>query len=65
MVTGEREKVVSAEQLLDIIQIPKEFRRQGSSVVGPGTTMVIARPASTASTTTPAEHGITVVTGEK
>jgi hypothetical protein len=65
MVSGEREDTVSTDQLLAVIKIPPEFRRQAATVVGPGTTMVITQPASTASTTTAAATDFTVVTGEK
>jgi hypothetical protein len=34
-------------------------------VVSPGTTMVIAQPASTSSTTTASDADFTVITGEK
>jgi hypothetical protein len=65
MVSGSQESTVSAEQLLSVFKIAPEFLRQAQTVVGPGTTMVIAQPASTASTTTAAETDFTIVTGEK
>jgi hypothetical protein len=65
MVSGVREDTVSTEQLLAVIQISPEFRRQAATVVGPGTTMVIAQPASTPATTSAAVTDFTVVTGEK
>ena len=65
MVSGEREDTVSTDRLMAVIQIPLEFRRQAATVVGPGTTMVITQPASTAATTSSAETDFTVVTGEK
>ncbi|MND05702.1 hypothetical protein D3C83_266560 [compost metagenome] len=65
MVSGEQETTVSADQLLSLIQVAPEFLRQAQSAVVPGTTMVIAQPASTTSTTTAAEQDFTVVTGEK
>jgi hypothetical protein len=65
MVSGERETTVSAEQLLAIIKVSPDFLRQAATVVGPGTTMVITQPASTASTTTAAPTDFTVLTGEK
>ena len=65
MVSGEQETTVSADQILAVIKVAPEFLRQAETVVGPGTTMVIAQPASTTSTTTSAEAEFTVVTGEK
>ena len=65
MVAGAEETTVSADQLLAVFKIAPEFLRQAQTVVGPGTTMVIAQPASTASTTTAAETDFTIVTGEK
>jgi hypothetical protein len=65
MVSGGRETTLSAEQLLAVIQAPPEFLRQAATVVGPGTTMVITQPASTASTTTAPAADLTVLTGEK
>jgi hypothetical protein len=65
MVSGERETTVSADQLLAVIKAPPEFLRQAATVVGPGTTMVITQPASTASTTTATATDFTVLTGEK
>ena len=50
---------------LAVIQVAPEFLRQAETVVGPGTTMVIAQPASTTSTTTATETDFTVITGEK
>jgi hypothetical protein len=66
MVSGEQEGTVSADQLLSVFKIAPEFLRQvGTTVAPPGTTMVIAQPASTASTTTAVETDFTIVTGEK
>jgi hypothetical protein len=64
-VSGGRETTVTADELLAVIKVAPEFLRQAATVVGPGTTMVIAQPASTTSTTTPAEADFTVITGEK
>jgi hypothetical protein len=66
MIAGEQESTVSADQLLSVFKIAPEFLRQvGTTVAPPGTTMVIAQPASTASTTTAPETDLTIVTGEK
>ena len=66
MIAGEQESTVSADQLLSVFKIAPEFLRQvGTTVAPPGTTMVIAQPASTASTTTAVETDFTIVTGEK
>ena len=65
MVSGEEATTVTADELLAVIQVAPEFLRQAETVVVPGTTMVIAQPASTTSTTTAAEQDFTVITGEK
>jgi hypothetical protein len=65
MVAGGQETTATVDQLLAVIKVAPEFLRQAETVVGPGTTMVIAQPASTASTTTPTETDFTVITGEK
>ncbi len=65
LVTGEKESTISTEQLLGIIRIPLEFRRNAATVVGPGTTMVVAQPASTPATTSAAETDLIVVTSEE
>lgn len=65
MVSGGQEETVSADQLLAVFTIAPEFLRKAETVVGPGTTLVIAQPASTASTTTATETNFTVITGEK
>jgi hypothetical protein len=65
MVSGGQETTATVDQLLAVFKVAPEFLRQAETVVGPGTTMVIAQPASTASTTTPTETDFTVVTGEK
>ncbi len=64
LVSGEKESTISTEQLLGVIKIPLEFRRNAATVVGPGTTMVVAQPASTPATTSAAETGLIVVTSE-
>jgi hypothetical protein len=65
LVSGERETNVSTEQLLSIIRVPLALRRNASSVVGPGTTMVVTQPAATSATTSPAETtDLTIVTSE-
>jgi len=64
-VSGNHETTVSIDDLLAVIQVAPEFLRKAESVVGSGTTMVIAQPASTTSTTSTAESDFTVVTGEK
>jgi hypothetical protein len=65
LVSGGQETTATVDQLLAVFKVAPEFLRQAETVVGPGTTMVIAQPASTASTTTPTETDFTVVTGEK
>jgi hypothetical protein len=65
LVSAEKESTISTEQLLDIIRIPLEFRRKAATVVGPGTTMVVAQPASTPATTSAAETDLIVVTSEE
>ncbi len=65
MVSGEEATTVTADQLLSVIRVAPEFLRKAEPVVVPGTTMVIAQPASTSSTTTAAEQDFTVITGEK
>jgi hypothetical protein len=64
-VSGEQKVEVSTERLLEVIQIPLEFRRDAATVVGPGTTLVVAQPAASPATTTSAESGFTVVTSEE
>jgi hypothetical protein len=64
-VSGEQKVEVSTERLLEVIQIPPEFRRDAATVVGPGTTLVVAQPAASPATTTSAESGFTVVTSEE
>ena len=64
-VSGGLETTVTVDDLLGVIKVAPEFLHQAATVVGPGTTMVIAQPASTTSTTTTAETDFTVVTGEK
>ncbi len=65
VVSGGQESIARVDQLLAVFKVAPEFLRQAETVVGPGTTMVIAQPASTASTTTPTETDFTVITGEK
>ena len=65
VVSGEQKAEVSTERLLEVIQIPLEFRREAANVVEPGTTMVVTQPASSPATTTSAESGLTVVTSEE
>ncbi len=65
MVSGEESTTVTADQLLSVVRVAPEFLRKAEPVVVPGTTMVIAQPASTTSTTTAAEQEFTVVTGEQ
>jgi len=64
-VSGGQETTLTVTDMLTVIQVAPEFLRQAATVVGPGTTMVIAQPASTTSTTTPSETDFTVITGEK
>jgi hypothetical protein len=65
VVSGDQKATVSTERLLEVIQIPLEFRRNAASVVGPGTTMVVTQPAASPATTTSAEAGLTVVSSEE
>ena len=65
VVSGDQKVEVSTERLLEVIQIPLEFRRDAANVVGPGTTMVVTQPAASPATTTSAESGLTVVTSEE
>jgi hypothetical protein len=65
VVTGGEKNEVTTEQLLEIIQIPEEFRRAAGTVVSPGTTLVVTQPAATAATTTSPAADFTVVTAEK
>jgi hypothetical protein len=66
MISGKQETIVSADELLSVIQVAPEFLRQvGPATAPPGTTMVIAQPASTSSTTTTTDEDFTVITGEK
>jgi L,D-transpeptidase catalytic domain len=64
-VSGDQETTVTVDELLAVISVAPEFLRQAETVVGPGTTIVIAQPASTTSTTTAVETDFTVITGEK
>jgi len=64
-VSGNVETTVTVDDLLAVIHVAPEFLRQAATVVGPGTTMVIAQPASTSSTTTASDEDFTVITGEK
>jgi len=64
-VSGNVETTVTVDDLLAVIRVAPEFLRQAATVVGPGTTMVIAQPASTSSTTTASDEDFTVITGEK
>lgn len=64
MIFREQETIVSTDGLLSVIQMAPEFLQEfGPATAPPGTTMVIAQPASTSSTTT--EEDFTVITGEK
>ena len=65
VVSGEKETVVSTEQLLSVIKIPEAFRRDAAAVVGPGTTLVIAQLAATPATTTPPASELAVVVAEE
>ncbi len=65
LVSSGQETTATVDQLLAVFRVASEFLRQAETVVGPGTTMVIAQPASTASTTTPTETDFTVIIGEK
>jgi hypothetical protein len=64
VVSGGREDTISTDRLLSIIRVPPDFVRKAATVVGPGTTMVVAQPAATPSTTTEATTDFTVVTAE-
>ena len=65
MISDQQETTVTADQLLSVIRVAPQFLRLAEPVVVPGTTMVIAQPASTNSTKTSAEEDFTVMTGEK
>jgi hypothetical protein len=65
VVTGEKESTISTDQLLGVIKIPLDFRRNAATVVGPGTTMVVTQPAATNATTTVADESLTVVESEE
>lgn len=65
MVSGDQEDTVSATQLLAIFDVPEAFRREAARVVGPGTTLVITRPAASGATTTAVDADFTVVTAEE
>ena len=64
VVTGGEKSEVTTERLLEIIQIPEEFRRAAGSVVSPGTTLVVTQPTATPATTTTPAVDFTVVTAE-
>ncbi len=65
MVSGEEQTVVSADQLLSIVRVPPAFLARATSVVEPGTTMVMTQLASSPATTTTAATDFTVVTAEE
>jgi hypothetical protein len=64
MVSGDQEDTVSTDQLLDRVDVPAEFLRQVSTVVGPGTTMVLTQAAATPATSTAVATDFTVITAE-
>jgi hypothetical protein len=64
VVSGREQTTVTADQLLAVIEVEPEFLRHAETVVGPGTTMVIAQPASTSSTTTATATDFTVMASE-
>jgi len=64
MVSGEHEDSVTTDQLLDVFKAPSEFLQQAATVVGPGTTLVVAAPAADASTRTTVTTNVSVVTAE-
>jgi len=65
MISDRQETTVSADQLLSVIRVAPDFLRLAAPAVVPGTTLVIAQPASTSSTTSAAGDNFTVVTGEQ
>jgi hypothetical protein len=65
MVSGEQEDDVSTDQLLAVFQAPPEFLRQAATVVGPGTTLVIAKPAASAAARTTLTSDVVAVAAEQ
>ena len=64
MVSGEQEDSVSTEQLLAVFKIAPDFLRQVATVVGPGTTLVVAKPAASAAARTTVTADVNAVTAE-
>jgi hypothetical protein len=64
-ISGGQATTTTVDELLAVISVAPEFLRRAETVVGPGTTMVIVQPASTASTSTTRETDFTVMTGDK
>lgn len=65
MISDQQETTVSTDQLLSVIRVDPHFLRLAEPAVVPGTTLVIAQPASTSSTKSAAGEDFTVITGEK
>ena len=65
VVSGKEQTTVTADELLAVIKVDPEFLRKAATVVGTGTTMVIAQPASTSSTTTSTRTDFTVMASEE
>lgn len=65
LVAGEQEDVVSTDQLLRVFDVPVPFLRELQTVVGPGTTLVVTRPAASGATTTDPGTDFTVVAAEE
>lgn len=64
MVSGEQEDYVSTDELLAVFKIPSEFLRQAATVVGPGTTLVVAKPAASAAARTTLTNEVVAVAAE-
>ena len=65
MVSGEHEDDVSTDQLLAVFKVPPEFLRQAATVVGPGTTLVIAKPAASPAARTTLTSDVVAVAAEE
>jgi hypothetical protein len=64
MVSGEQEDYVSTDELLAVFKIPSEFLRQAATVVGPGTTLVVAKPAASTAARTTLTNEVVAVAAE-
>jgi hypothetical protein len=64
MVSGEQEDYVSTDELLAVFKIPSEFLRQAATVVGPGTTLVVAKPAASGAARTTLTNEVVALAAE-